>query len=505
MASEQSHATTNDEVLDRMLGGGLPRGRAILLSGGPGAGKSTLGMQFLQAGLDAGEQVLFVSTEQTASEFRDSFSEFGFDIDDERFTFTSVHAVTGEVFGEETLTLGSVGGDGQADGTTGLSVPFEMEYIREHLSEYADVDRVIFDSVSGIAPLAEDTPEFRSNLLGLIQLFTADFDATAVFIAEESAKHTDIPAAELLQFTVHGALRVTRERVAGEYHRYLEVTKLRGVDHDTAPHEFEITLDGVKVLPRDDRNRLLQVETVSTGIPGLDTLTGGGYPLGNSAVLECDGRSSANATVASGVVTALDTGRAVVLFPPPNVTPEWVRERISSLNWTLRELLDEDRLFVIDWSSTWEIDHRNVFGVHLTGFFDIVAKWKPYLTQKLLRTYRALSQRRDVPLTAFVYTETMLQDFAPSDVRFQYNWARANILNDDDNVVFVHNPQSMGESLAQFYVHDAEQVLRQWVHDNGMEYIRLKKGTAGRTGVSRHVSPQEDPPFLEVRGSRPPE
>ena len=495
-------ASTGDEVLDRMLRGGIPRERAVLVSGGPGAGKSTLGMQFLQAGLNAGEEVLYVSTEQTVDEIRGAFDNFDFDLDDDNLHITSIHAMPGNTIDDEDeLIISEFGRRDRPDDVLDLERPFEVRYIREHLEEYRRCDRVVFDSVSGLAPLADDTPRFRLDLLELIRTFSDDFQAASLLVAEESSEHDDIPAAELLQFTTHGAVQVVREWVAGEYHRYLEVTKMRGTDHDTAPHEFEITEHGVEVLPRDDRRANPIKNAVETGIPGLNRLTGGGYPEGSSTVIEHDGRANLDATVAAGMLASVRQGRVIVLFPTPNITPEWFREHVGQHVDSMQQLLDDDRLFVIDWSNTWPIDHRNVFKVHLPGLLGLVSKSQLYLTQKLLRVYRKIRERREAPLTAWTYTETMLQDFNAEDVRFQYNWARGNIFNNRDNVIFLQNPTSMGEQLAEFYVHDAQQVIRQWVHDNGMEYVRLEKGDAGQTDISRHVSHLDGPPYMEVRGS----
>ncbi|MFB6210136.1 MAG: ATPase domain-containing protein [Halobacteriales archaeon] len=495
-------ASTGDEVLDHMLRGGIPRERAVLVSGGPGAGKSTLGMQFLQAGLDAGEDVLFVSTEQTVDEIRASFGDFDFDLDHENLHLTSIHAMPGQTIEEdEELVISQIENHDRPKDLLEVNRPFEIRYIREHLERFSHCDRVVFDSISGLAPLANDTPRFRLGLLELIRTFSDDFHAAALLIAEESSEHEDIPAAELLQFTTHGAIQVVREWVAGEYHRYLEVTKMRGTDHDTAPHEFEITERGIEVLPRDDRRIDPTGDAISAGVDGLDRLTGGGYPEGSSTVIEHDGRANLNATVAAGMLATLEQDRVIVLFPTPNITPEWFRDHVGQYKGSMEQLLDDNRLMVVDWSNTWPVDHKNVFKVHKSGLLGLFSKSKLYLTQKLLRIYRTIRDRRESPLTAWVYTETMLQDFEPDDVRFQYNWARGNIFNPRDNVIFLQNPTSMGEKLAEFYVHDAQMVLRQWVHDNGMEYVRLEKGDAGQTDISRHVSYLDEPPYMEVRGS----
>ena len=54
--------------LDEILGGGLPRDRLYLLDGEPGAGKTTMALQFLMEGRNHGEQGLYVTLSETADE-----------------------------------------------------------------------------------------------------------------------------------------------------------------------------------------------------------------------------------------------------------------------------------------------------------------------------------------------------------------------------------------------------------------------------------------------------
>jgi KaiC/GvpD/RAD55 family RecA-like ATPase len=68
--------STGSPALDTMLDGGYPEERAVLLTGTPGTGKSTLTMRFLQEGLQNGKSCLFISTEQTVDELRDAFAPF---------------------------------------------------------------------------------------------------------------------------------------------------------------------------------------------------------------------------------------------------------------------------------------------------------------------------------------------------------------------------------------------------------------------------------------------
>ncbi len=67
-AAPQPRATTGIAGLDNVLGGGLPRGHLYLVEGTPGAGKTTLGLQFLLEGRARGEKGLYVTLSETAPE-----------------------------------------------------------------------------------------------------------------------------------------------------------------------------------------------------------------------------------------------------------------------------------------------------------------------------------------------------------------------------------------------------------------------------------------------------
>jgi len=66
--------------LDDVLNGGIPRGRTTLVSGGPGSGKSVLGMEFLYRGALSGEPGIFVTFEERAAALRQGALSLGWDL-----------------------------------------------------------------------------------------------------------------------------------------------------------------------------------------------------------------------------------------------------------------------------------------------------------------------------------------------------------------------------------------------------------------------------------------
>src|SRR5690349_2589086 len=73
--------TTGITGLDEILGGGLPADRLYVVEGDPGAGKTTLALQFLLEGVRRGERVLYVTLSETLEELSDVASSHGWSLD----------------------------------------------------------------------------------------------------------------------------------------------------------------------------------------------------------------------------------------------------------------------------------------------------------------------------------------------------------------------------------------------------------------------------------------
>jgi KaiC/Histidine kinase-, DNA gyrase B-, and HSP90-like ATPase len=67
--------------LDEVLQDGLIPGRAYLLRGGPGTGKTTVGLHFLTAGCFESEKPLFITLAETEEQTRKDAEAIGFDLE----------------------------------------------------------------------------------------------------------------------------------------------------------------------------------------------------------------------------------------------------------------------------------------------------------------------------------------------------------------------------------------------------------------------------------------
>src|SRR5688572_27673652 len=77
---EPNRVCTGIAGLDEVLNGGLLAERTYLVRGGPGSGKTTLGMHFLSEGARNGEQTLFINLGEPEKQLRYSAQMLGIDI-----------------------------------------------------------------------------------------------------------------------------------------------------------------------------------------------------------------------------------------------------------------------------------------------------------------------------------------------------------------------------------------------------------------------------------------
>jgi KaiC/GvpD/RAD55 family RecA-like ATPase len=481
-----------------MLEGGIPRDRAVLLAGGPGSGKTTLAMEFVQAGLDAGEDCLFVSTEQSFAELADSLGRFDYDLDHERLSFATIHAKRGRTLeGDQDLVLEHLGGEDLSEGGRQLgdafNVPFTARRIEEYLGQYAPCDRVVLDSASGLWSMTDDRSEFRRAVLDLIRFLSDEVGATSVLTAEAGDGTHGDDVTTPLRYNTHGVIELRREQVNGDPHRLLEVSKMRGTDIDRRTVELLIDEAGARLAParRSQPPALKTHEHTPIGLPGLDALCGGGLATGAGVLFEHDGRATLAALYGAMFDAAFEQGFAVVLVPTIRLRPQGAATILEGRGYDLDTLLAEDRLFVLDMIGAWDEARRNVFGTRETA---------AGVQAELDAIADRVGDRR---LFSLINADAMYDALGSADARRVRYFQEASLLGPDDMLVHVHNPKVTDEATSSFYANTAEQVIQTHVADDGLQYVSLRKSPCGFVGTTSLVQYTEEPPYLQVQ--RPPQ
>lgn len=330
-ASEHTlpRALTGIQGLDEVTGGGLPRGRPTLICGGAGCGKTLLGMQFLVSGATRlGEPGVFVAFEETAEELGENVASLGFDLEALRerklLAIDHIHVERSEI--EET---------GEYD--------LEGLFLRlGHAVQAIGAKRIVIDTVETLFAAFSNTAILRSELRRLFR-WIKERGLTAIITAERGEG----------QLTRHGleeyvsdCVIVLDHRVEGELStRRLRIVKYRGAAHGTNEYPFLIDEGGLSVLPITSLglDHHVSSERISSGIPELDAMLGGGVFRSSSVLLSGTAGAGKTSVAAHFVDAACGRGERALLFSFEEAPAQILRNMrsigLELERWTTRGLL----------------------------------------------------------------------------------------------------------------------------------------------------------------------
>jgi len=272
-ATPPARLSTGIQGLDAILGGGLPQGQLYLVEGESGAGKTTLGLQFLLAGERRGERTLWITLSETERQLRQTAQSHGWTLDG--IEVCNPIAPDGVRRGDDKYSFFS-----PAD--------VELEQIRQAIvaaTERVRPARVVFDPFSDVRHLAREVLHYRRQVLSLREFFSEH--GCTVLLMQELTRGTvgDLQAEAL----VHGYLTLHQD--APEYggqRRRVRIHKMRGMAFRDGFHDFSLQTGGIEVYPRLIAAEHVEhhvEENMASGVAQLDALLGGGVNRGSSMLI----------------------------------------------------------------------------------------------------------------------------------------------------------------------------------------------------------------------------
>ena len=265
-------SSTGVPGLDEVLHGGLIRNRFYLVDGDPGAGKTTLALQYLLAGASAGERCLYVTLSETREELLAGAESHGWSLDS--IEIVELIADDRDLASGDEITMYH---------------PSEVELTETTRRVLEAVERtkparMVFDSLSELRLLAQSSLRYRRQILALKQFFTGR-NCTVLLLDDRTAEGPDMQ----LQSIAHGVISLSHSTPGyGKALRQMKVVKFRGSDFHSGQQDFSIQAGGITVFPRltaQQHVTAFRREGLASGVAALDELLGGGIDRGTATLL----------------------------------------------------------------------------------------------------------------------------------------------------------------------------------------------------------------------------
>lgn len=212
--------------LDGLIQGGLKERSITLLEGDAGSGKSTLAVTYLMAGMDVGENGIYVSIEESRDNFYENMGFYGFELEKyEREGKLYFYECNPQKL-KEFLDKGTIG-------------------IEDNIAQL-QAKRLVLDSISAFVMLYETEAKQRAAVHRLFEKLRS-WGLTTLVIAESSLNQPHNWASYL----VDGWIRLYYKKVGRERIRTIEVLKMRGTRHETTEVVYRIENKGINLYPNE--------------------------------------------------------------------------------------------------------------------------------------------------------------------------------------------------------------------------------------------------------------
>jgi circadian clock protein KaiC len=311
--------------LDEVTGGGLPEGRSTLVCGPAGCGKTLLAVEFLVRGATLfDEPGVFVAFEESAGDLTANVSSLGFKL-------ATLEAEGKLVIDHIRLEAAELEENGEWD-LDGLMLRLGAAI------DQVGAKRVVIDTIETLFGAFTNSAVLRSELRRLFDWLKVR-GVTSIITGERG---DGTLTRNGIEEYVSDCVVVLDHRVTEQTSiRRLRILKYRGSPHGTNEYPFLIGKTGLSVLPITSAALQHEVSSdrVSTGVPRLDTMLGGGFYRGSTVLISGTAGTGKSTLTAQFCAASCRRGERALYFAFEESQAEIIRN-MQSVGIDLQQWVD---------------------------------------------------------------------------------------------------------------------------------------------------------------------
>jgi len=237
--NDTEFCSTGIEELDFHMGGGIPLGNTVLVTGCSGSGKTTMCMQYLFNGARAGERGVFFTITEPLFKLTKNLENFNF-YDKKLVESGMVNIIDLRIISER------LGLDAEKYSVEDAGALLD---ILKDIADELDVKRLVMDSITALCYRLQSREMIRDFIFKLGTSLAA-MDCTTFLTSEVPPQTFQFSQYEIEEFISDGIIFLGDLVRRGDLIRTLQVVKMRGTAHSRSKFAINISAEnGLELVP----------------------------------------------------------------------------------------------------------------------------------------------------------------------------------------------------------------------------------------------------------------